>query len=160
VFACSARHFLLLAGVLLFLGNSLQAQTTAAADPQKVLVIREILRVTRAAEQVTSAIETGVPAQRAANPRIPSVFWDRFLTQTRARREEFVDSLIPLYSRSFELADLKAMLELYQSPFGQRLLRVQPQVMQESMLLGQRWGSRIGFEIGQQLAAEGVRIQP
>lgn len=158
--AGSVRLSLLVAALLHLPGHRLVAQSAAAADPQKVAVIREILRVTQAAEQVTNAIETGVPAQRAANPRIPPVFWDRFLTQTRARRNEFVDSLIPLYSRSFDLADLNAMLELYRSPFGQRLLQVQPRVMQESMLLGQRWGARIGAEIGAQLAAEGIRIEP
>ena len=71
-----------------------------------------------------------------------------------------MDSVIPLYARSFDMADLRAMLELYKSPFGQRLLEVQPKLVQESMVIGQRWGARIGAEIGQQLAAEGVQIQP
>ena len=156
----SMRSLILVAALFVLSGARLPAQSRASADSQKVVLIRKILDVTHAAEQMTSAIETSVPMQRAANPRIPPVFWDRFLTQTRARRGEFVDSLIPLYSRSFELADLKAMLDLYQSQFGQRLLKIQPQVMQESMQLGQRWGARVGADIGQQLASEGVRIQP
>ena len=156
----SIRTLMLVAALFGVAGQRLSAQSSAATDSQKVVLIRQILDVTHAAEQMTSAIETSVPMQRAANPRIPPVFWDRFLTQTRARRGEFVDSLIPLYSRSFEVADLKAMLDLYRSPFGQRLLKIQPQVMQESMQLGQRWGARVGADIGQQLAAEGVRVQP
>lgn len=157
---CSVRPLMVVAALLHGLGMRVSAQSPTAPEAEKVAIIRQILEVTHAAEQVTSAIETSVPAQRAANPRIPAVFWDRFLAQTRARRGEFVDSLIPLYSRSFDLADLKAMLELYQSPFGQRLLQIQPRVMQESMLLGQRWGARVGADIGQQLAAEGIQIQP
>lgn len=137
-----------------------EAQSGGGANADKVTVIRELLAVTRAADQVLAVVEASVPAQRAANPRIPSVFWDRFLVQTRSRRGEFVDSVIPLYARSFDVADLRAMLELYKSPFGQRLLEVQPKLVQESMVIGQRWGARIGAEIGQQLVAEGVQIQP
>lgn len=99
-----------------------------------------------------------MPVQKASNPRIPAVFWDRFLAQARARKGEFIDSLIPIYSRTFELSELKGLLQFYQSPLGRRLLAAQPAVMQESMQLGQRWGMRIGAEIGQQLAAEGVPI--
>jgi len=153
------RPLVLVVSLLPTLGRPLPAQRQAAADSQKAVVIRRLLEVTHAADQMTTAIETSLPMQRAANPKIPAVFWDRFLAQARARRGEFVDSLVPLYSQRFELADLKAMLELYQSPFGQRLLQIQPQVMKESMLMGQRWGSRLGAEIGQQLAAEGVQLQ-
>ena len=43
---------------------------------------------------------------------------------------------------------------------GQRLLETQPGLMRESMQIGQRWRARLVAEIGQQLAAEGVTIQP
>jgi hypothetical protein len=154
------RRLLLIVPLALWPLPLATAQTGAAPEAQKVALIRELLEVTHAADQVVLAIETSVPMQRAANPRIPGVFWDRFLAAARARRGELVDSVIPIYSRSFDLADLKAMLELYQSPFGQRLLQAQPKLAQESMLVGQRWGTRMGAEIGQQLAAEGVRIEP
>jgi hypothetical protein len=136
------------------------AQAAPRADSAKVAVIRQILNVTHAADQMVGAIETSVPAQRASNPRIPAVFWDRFLVQARARRSEFIDSLVPLYSRTFELAELKALLQFYQGPLGHRLVEAQPNLTRESLQLGQRWGARIGADVGQQLAAEGVQIQP
>lgn len=137
-----------------------EAQTTSDSEARKLALIRELLEVTRAADQVVLTIESSVPMQRAANPRIPAVFWDRFLAQARVRRAEFIDSMVPLYGRSFDIADVKAMLELYKSPFGQRLLQAQPKLAQESILIGQRWGMRIGAAIGQELAAEGIQIQP
>jgi hypothetical protein len=149
-----------LAVVLCCVGQGVTAQTTAPAADQKTVLIRQILQVTHAADQVVGGMEASLPAQRASNPRIPAVFWDRFLAQARARRAEFVDSMVPLYSRTFNEADLRALLQFYQSPLGQRLLETQPGLMRESMQIGQRWGARIGAEIGQQLAAEGVAIQP
>jgi hypothetical protein len=154
-----AALLLAVAAVLCFRSEA-AAQAVAQPDPAKVAVIRQILEVTHAADQVVGAIEASVPMQRASNPRIPAVFWDRFLAQARARRGVFIDSLVPIYGRTFELAELKTLLQFYQSPLGHRLLEVQPSVMRESMQLGQRWGARIGADIGQQLAAEGVRVQP
>jgi uncharacterized protein len=151
---------LIVAAVLTCAGRGAQAQTAPPAGSEKTAVIRQILDVTHTADQAVGAIEASVPAQRASNPRIPAVFWDRFLIQARQRRGEFVDSLVPLYSRTFELAELQALLQFYQSPLGQRLLEAQPGLMRESIQLGQRWGARIGAEIGEQLAAEGVQIQP
>ena len=153
----AAALFVAVTGVLWAPG---EAAAQAQPDPAKVAVIRQILEVTHAADQVVGAIEASVPAQRASNPRIPAVFWDRFLAQARARRGEFIDSVVPIYSRTFELAELKTLLQFYQSPLGHRLLEAQPGVMRESMQLGQRWGARIGADIGQQLAAEGVHVQP
>jgi hypothetical protein len=156
----TVRPLLLIVTLLIVPLSLADAQSAGGEDAERVAVIRELLAVTRTADQVMTVIEASVPAQRAANPKIPAVFWDRFLAQARSRRGEFIDSVVPLYARSFDLADLKAMVALYKSPFGQRLLAMQPKLTQESMVIGQRWGTRIGAEIGQQLAAEGVQIQP
>jgi uncharacterized protein len=156
----SRPRTLVLAAFLLVAGGQAAAQSAASGEGGKTALIRQILDVTHAADQVVGAIEATVPAQRAGNPRIPALFWDRFLVQARARRVEFLDSLVPLYSRTFEVAELEALLQFYRSSLGQRLLDTQPALMRESVQIGQRWGARIGAEIGEQLAAEGVRIQP
>lgn len=150
----------ILVAVLVYTGHEAVAQSNSTKDTEKIALIRQILDATHAADQVVGAIEAAVPTQRAANPRVPAVFWDRFLVQARQRRGEFIDSMVPLYGRNFELAELKALLQFYQSPLGQRLLEAQPVLMRESMQMGQRWGARIGAQIGQELAAEGVQIQP
>ena len=126
---------------------------------QKAALIRQILDETGSGEQMLGAMETSVPIQRASNPKIPKVFWDRFLTAARERKGEFLDSMIPLYNRTFTEAELKGLLQFYQSPLGQRLLQVQPDLIRESMQMGQRWGYRLGAEIGRQLAAEGVKLE-
>jgi hypothetical protein len=149
-----------LAALLICVGREARGQGAAPAGTEKTAVIRQILVVTHAADQVVGALEVTVPAQRASNPRIPAVFWDRFLAQARERRAEFLDSLVPLYSRTYDVTELKALLQFYQSPLGQRVLDTQPELMRESAQIGQRWGARIGAEIGRQLAAEGVQMQP
>jgi hypothetical protein len=101
-------------------------------------------------------METAMPAQRAANPLIPDVFWDRFLKRARDKRGEFLEALVPIYDRYFSLADLNELIRFYGSPLGKKLLSATPQIARESILEGQRWGFRIGQEVGEELAREGI----
>lgn len=130
------------------------------ADTAKIALIRQVIAATRAADQAVLALETALPAQRASNPRIPAVFWDRFAERARTRRAEFVELLVPIYDQRFSSAELRDLLAFYRSPLGLRLLDVQPDLTRDAMLAGQKWGMRIGAEIGQELAAEGIQIQP
>ena len=130
------------------------------ADTAKIALIRQVIAATRAADQAVLAMEAALPAQRASNPRIPAVFWDRFAERVRTRRAEFVELLVPIYDQRFSPPELRGLLAFYQSPLGVRLLEVQPDLTRDAMMAGQQWGMRLGAEIGQELAAEGIRIQP
>ena len=152
----SRRSFLALIA-LVTISGALQAQASGATvDPAKLTVIRRILEVTKAADQMLVAMEASLPMQRATNPQIPAVFWDRFLTRAREDRGALLDSLVPIYDRNFSLADLNELLKFYESPTGKRFITATPQVTRESMLAGQKWGILIGQQIGEQLAREGV----
>ena len=90
-------------------GLSQSSLSGNGTDTAKIVLIRQVITATRAADQAVLAMETGLPAQRASNPR---------------------------------------------------LLEVQPDLTRDAMLAGQKWGMRLGAEIGQELAAEGIQIQP
>lgn len=127
---------------------------------EKEVLIRRILDVTKTAELMLVAIEAGLPAQRASNPGIPPVFWDRFAARTREQRHTLVDSLVPIYDKAFSAAELRELLQFYQTPLGKRLITASPEIARESMAAGQRWGMLIGQEIGEQLQREGRVPRP
>jgi hypothetical protein len=133
-----------------------RAQTTQDNDAEKTALARQFLEATGALEQAIRVVETNLPAQRAANPAIPAVFWDRLLAQVKARRNEFLDETAPVFARLFTVAELKGLVEFYGSPLGKRLLQIQPQMSKELGEAGQRWGQRLSVEVAQQLAAEGI----
>ena len=133
---------------------------TLPRDPAKVALIRQLLAQTHGVDQALAAMESGVAAQRQANPRIPAVFWDRFMAQARAHRGDLEDRVIVVYDHHFSTAEVRQLLAFYRTPVGQKMLAEQPALFQESMAAGKEWGRRIGMAVGQQLAAEGVRIEP
>ena len=94
---------------------SARAQTASPPDTAKVRLIRKLVATAHLTDQALQVIEQAIPAQRVANPRIPAEFWDRFLTQARARRGELEDAYVALYDRNFTTAE---------APGDDRVLRV------------------------------------
>jgi uncharacterized protein len=137
-----------------------QTPVAAPTDSAKLQLIRQLLARVHATDQALQVMEQQIPAQRAANPRVPAEFWDRFLEQARARRGELEDGYAALYDRHFTTADIRQLLAFYDTPVGRRFLEVQPMLMREGIALGQEWGSRIGAEVGRTLSAEGVKPGP
>ena len=142
------------------LTTPLLAQRRAGpVDPAKATTIRRLLDLTGAARLALSGMEAMVPAQRAANPQIPSAFWDAFLARARRDLPQLVDSLVPVYASHFSQAELDQLVRFYESPLGKHLSEVQPLVLQESMQVGQNWGAVIGREVGESLARSGGKPQ-
>jgi hypothetical protein len=73
-------------------------------------------------------------------------------------REEVVEKgalnkmLYPIYDKHFTNAELKKMIELNNTEFGRKMIRVMPLITQESMQAGQEFGKSLGPKIQQRLA--------
>ena len=132
-----------------------QSASASSADTAKVRLIRRLITDAHVTDQALQVIEQALPAQRAANPSVPAVFWDRFLEQARARRGELEDGYVALYDRNFTAAELRGLVAFYESPIGKRFIEVQPTLTREGMAMGQEWGTRIGADVGRTLSAEG-----
>ena len=89
--------------------------------------------------QMKTQMITGLKTQM---PQQAELFWTKFERKMDTR--ELLEKLIPLYDKYYTLDDLKAINAFYQSPPGQKILSTLPQIMQESMKIGQEWGAKIG----------------
>ena len=56
----------------------------------------------------------------------------------------FVDLIVPVYAKHFTNDELDALIAFYQTPVGRKTVSVMPQVTQEAMQIGQRWGQSLG----------------
>lgn len=142
--------------LLVMVPAGLSAQGGSA--PTKKALAREVLQLTRAAEQALTVMEKAVEGQRGMNPEIPGVFWDRFLERAKEQKGELLDMLMPVYEEAFSLEDLQGLVAFYRSPIGRRLIEAQPTLVQASMEVGERWGAQLGGEVGEELQKEGVKL--
>jgi len=86
-----------------------------------------------------------------ANPSIPAEFWTRFEARLTETLPQLIDSIAGLYAAKLTQPELDALLAFYTSPIGRRFRELQPMLVTESTAIGQRWGMRIGAEIGASL---------
>ena len=157
------RRPLLVNSLLIALTASLAVLTAVrpavAQSAEKTALIRRLLAQTKAADLAVAAMEATIPAQRAANPKIPAEFWDEFIARAKREMPRFIDMLVPVYDSHFTTEQLDQLLAFYQSPLGQYLAKVQPEVAMQSAQIGQKWGGELGAAVAQDLAKRGVKMQ-
>lgn len=106
--------------------------------------VRELLVVMRAGDMGVQMVDGMIGAMKEAMPGAPTEFWTSF--RNRVKPGELVDMLVPIYANNLEPADVEELIRFYRSPTGQRFLEKQPVIMQQSMVVGQKWGEKLATE--------------
>jgi hypothetical protein len=140
-------------------GSAQPSAAPAPADSVRTALARRLLEAMNAGPMMLKGIEIGIPAQKAANPSIPEIFWTEF--QARARREipTFVERAVPIYASRFSKQELEQLIAFYNSPVGRRMAAESATIGAEMMRLGQMWGVELGADTAKDLSARGVLLQ-
>ena len=85
-------------------------------------------------------------------PQVPEAFWTKF--QQKMDTRELINKIIPIYDKYYTIEDLKAVNAFYETPAGQKVLSTLPQIMQESMKVGQEWGQKMGKQAADEAEQE------
>jgi len=81
---------------------------------------------------------------------MPNVKAEAFNDMEKMMNEELDSlnkSLFPIYKKYLSHSDLKEIIKFYESPTGKRLVGSQPQIIQESYVLGAKWGQSVAQRI-------------
>ena len=70
------------------------------------------------------------------------------------RKAELIDQVATLYAEQLSVEEFTAVIGFYRSPAGVKMITIQPQIMRQAMLLGQRWGAELGREIEEEARRE------
>jgi hypothetical protein len=131
-------------------------EASAKIDPSKEVDIRQLMDVTGAKDLGQQIMDAGISQFRASvaesqpdNPRAKQ-FADAFALRFQKHFDPrgLTETVVPIYDKHLSSEDLKELLAYYQSPFGQRMLKILPEVAHESQLAG--------FKLGQQAAREAM----
>ncbi len=109
--------------------------------------------------EITKSIKNAQPnVQQKALDVLPGVISGVIEENMPSLKQIF----IVLFDKHYSLEDIQQLTQFYQSPVGQKLLAVQPQLMQDSVQAGARWGQAMSPEIQrrvkERLAQEGVKL--
>jgi len=93
----------------------------------------------------------GMSAQLGGNEQMRP-FLEKFVEL--AKPDELVNLIIPLYVKTYDEDTLQAAIDFYKTEAGQKLIAAMPQLTQESMEIGQKWGMELAQKAQAALDAE------
>ena len=138
------------------------APHTPGVDPQKEARIRELMDITGAKDLGQQLIQAGMEQFRSSvedaqpnNPRAKQ-FVDAFVTRFQKRFDynSLNEKIIPIYDKYLTTEDLKGLLDYYNSPLGQRMLKTLPAVTRESQAAGYELGRKAAEDTMEDLKAD------
>jgi hypothetical protein len=140
--------------------DGLLAQTAAkpaaasTIDSAKEADIRQLMEVTGVNSLGDQLLSAGIAQFRANvlesqpdNPRAKE-FADAFASRFQKHFDphSVAETVIPIYDKHLSAEDLKALLDYYKSAFGQRMLKVLPEVARDSQMAGYSLGQKAAEE--------------
>ena len=122
-------------------------QSTWAADSEKRDQIVRLMKAMNTNDLVVQLSKVVLPQFsdliKKANPKITDEFvnavYEEIHTLLREQEHKFTDLMVEIYSRHFPTQELKEINAFYETPTGQKTIRVMPRLFQEGQVAGQKW---------------------
>ncbi|MDJ0795345.1 MAG: DUF2059 domain-containing protein [Calothrix sp. MO_167.B12] len=120
---------------------------------QKINNIKKLIQITGSKKMSQQIMNQMIAAMKKQLPQVPQAFWDSFVAEYDP--DVMIDQLIPVYAKYYTNAEIEQMIAFYDTPLGKKITRVMPQVVQESMQIGQRYGVEMAQTALKKLQAAG-----
>lgn len=152
------RGTIAFAAILLF-GSS---AASLAMDQQKHDDIKALLDATDAFSRQRQVIDVLLPPMfdiiKKSNPSIPPAVVDDLRRAAKDELDkalpELVEPTIAVYDVNFTDDEIKQLLAFYKSPIGRKYISQLPQVIQQSMAVGQVWGKAVAERLTRRITLE------
>jgi uncharacterized protein len=127
--------------------------TTQPEQDAKRAEIRKLIELTGAANISADALRQIIAPLRSGFPQVPDEFWDNFVKEVRS--DELVDLVVPIYDKYYTLEEIRDLTRFYQSPVGQKTIKVLPKLSAEAIDAGQEWGRMVADRAMRKLKDKG-----
>lgn len=125
---------------------------TTAADPlpktydelNDEQLARKLMEVTGAGNLGVQLMDSMLDGFRKM-PNVSPAFLDEF--RKRAKPEDLVDRIVPVYLKHYDRATMLAALRFYESDAGKTMISKLPAVTAESTEVGRAWGKDLATDV-------------
>jgi uncharacterized protein len=130
-------------------------------DPAKEAAIRHLMDLTQTSKMgdglsayVTNQVRQ-VLSQALAPDRLAKLM-DGFGQKlaTAVPPSAVTDAAVPIYARAFSMEDIQAIIQFYESPVGQRVVKALPQVARDSQELGVQMEQKGAMNVLQEMSSD------
>jgi hypothetical protein len=91
--------------------------------------------------------------------KLIDLFFEKFQNHSKAEMQQLLDSAVPLYDKYFSHEDIKGLIQFYQTPLGQKTIRVLPKLSMEIQGEGMKLGEKLGRESMMEVLSEHPELQ-
>jgi uncharacterized protein len=129
--------------------------------------IRHLLEITGAAnlgsQSMNEMEKTMRPLIAGALPpgdyrdKLVDLFFEKF--RSKRNPDQLLAIMVPIYGKYFSDDDIKQLIQMYETPIGQKMLSSLPKVVAESQAAGKAWGEEIGRQCMLEVLAEHPELQ-
>ncbi len=120
------------------------------ASVSKIADIKRLMEITDVRNLGRKIMNRLVLTMRKGRSAVP---WDDFMAEFDVN--EFIEMIIPIYDKHFTHEEIKQLIAFYESPIGKKMIKVQPQLMMDSMAAGEEWGKKLIKRVKEKLHEEG-----
>jgi hypothetical protein len=113
--------------------------------------VRQLLTLTGAAKMGDQMMQQMIASFKQSFPNVPKSYWKKLSKSLDAN--EMVELVIPVYERHLGQKDIKELIAFFKTRVGRKFIRVQPEILRESMAIGQAWGQKVGQRVMKDLQA-------
>ncbi|WP_318400925.1 DUF2059 domain-containing protein [Photobacterium leiognathi] len=153
----------IIAATLLALSFNVSATTSVIPASKKLLIDKLLAQTGQSAvavgkqysdlftQQMTAILKQSKPD---INPKAFDIVEEEISTimdEEFVINDSFKTMMYPIYSKHFTEDELRKMIEINDTEFGKKLIRVMPLINQEGMLVGQEFGKKLGPKIQQRI---------
>jgi hypothetical protein len=118
-------------------------------DPAKEAAIRHLMDITETSklgDSVSAYFESRVRSviSEALGPERTTKFMETFSKNLEGNvpPSVVVDAMVPIYARAFSMEEIQGLVQFYESPLGQRIVKVMPKVEEDSQNAGLQIGNK------------------
>ncbi|NIR31614.1 MAG: DUF2059 domain-containing protein [Gammaproteobacteria bacterium] len=145
-------HYATIVALLSALATSTPAPASESEKERDIRVLLEMTGTLDVGQQMADTfMRQMLESLREARPDIPAATYDALREEVRSTIAEnldgFVEMIVPVYSRHFSAREIKGLLAFYRTELGQKAIRVMPDLVRESMAIGELWGRNLAPEI-------------
>ena len=119
--------------------------------------IKRLMEVTDASNLGIQVMNRLILTMKRGRSDAQEKFWDDFRTEIDPN--DLIEMIIPIYAKHFTHEEIKQLIAFYESPIGKKMIKVQPQIMMESMAAGEEWGKDLAKKIMKKLHEEEMQSE-
>ncbi|WP_026714281.1 DUF2059 domain-containing protein [Flavobacterium daejeonense] len=138
---------------LLILGITILSFAGNAQNNSKEEKIKQLLELSGSGKIGIQVMNQMMDSFKKSFSAVPQEFWEEAKQEMKA--DDITNLITPIYAKYYTETDIDQLINFYNSPIGKKMVATMPQVVQESMTMGQQWGKEIGEKVFARLKEKG-----